>query len=92
MPQIITDLPLIHSLQIVVVMLGLQFLDLFVTKSQELANVSRTFMANNVKGKRSVAEITSQVYNKVVYRLLIRFVGIAFSSFVVNTGMFDTNW
>ena len=61
------------------------------TTSRELANVFRTFMANNAKGKRSVAEITLQVYNKVVYRLLISFVGIALSLFVVNTGMFDTN-
>ena len=61
------------------------------TTSRELANVSRIFMANNAKGTRSVAEISLQVYNKVVYWLLISFVGIAFSSFVVNTGIFDTN-
>ena len=65
-PQILIDLPLIHSFQIAVAILGLQFLERFVTTSQELANVSCTFMANNVKGKRSVAEINLHVYNKVV--------------------------
>ena len=69
--------------QIVAVILEHQCPEHFVTMLQELVNVSRIFMENNVKGWRRFSNSLTEIpfANRVVHKLFTSFVGASCAQF-----------